>query len=120
MPRMTSTRSCAFLGFLAVLLPLLAGGCVARTAVNVVTLPVKALAGLADIEGLLKQGREPRLAAEVYQYVHLVKLENGRLEVRLEGQARKELASELGTALSRLTGQRWLVGISSQPGTATP
>jgi DNA polymerase III subunit gamma/tau len=51
--------------------------------------------------------------------VHLVKLEEGRLEIRPSDQASPRLASELGQSLSRIMGQRWIVTVSGAPGQAT-
>ncbi len=83
------------------------------------TLPVQEVKSLADIEALLKAGGNMILAGEIYQYVHLVKLEPGILEIRPEEQARPQLASDLGKALKKITGERWIVSISGETGQPT-
>ncbi len=74
---------------------------------------------LADIEAVLQAGGYVRLAGEVYQYVHLVELAPGRLEIRPEQAARAELASELTRVLKDLTGERWVVSVSGKAGEPT-
>ena len=79
----------------------------------------RAVATLEDVVAILDDAREIILSTQVYQYVHLVKLEAGRLEIRIEPQANPKLAQELGAKLSTLTGQRWMVSVSGAPGAAT-
>jgi len=83
------------------------------------TVPAKALASLADVEALLQAHREARLASDVYQYVHLIKIQNGKLDIRVESEARKEFVGELRDALSRLTGTRWNVILGNEAGSPT-
>ena len=83
------------------------------TAVNV------QLRSIADVESLLSANGHVRLAGEVFQYVHLVKLEEGLLEIRPDENARRELYSELGKALRDITGARWTVTISNAQGQPT-
>lgn len=77
---------------------------------------VSALHSLEDVVALLEQGQELLLAGEVYQYVHLVKLTPGRLEINIEEAASPRLAQDLGQALSRLTEARWMVTVSGAQG----
>ncbi len=74
---------------------------------------------LEDVIEVLEAHREVLLASQVYQFVHLVKLEAGRLEIRPEPEASPRLAQDLGQALGRITGARWIVSISSAPGKPT-
>lgn len=74
---------------------------------------------LRELEQLLKQSGEVRLAGEVFQSVHLVRIEAGKLEIRPEPGARKELASELARVLKERTDEHWMVMISSEQGSAT-
>ncbi|MCK5284492.1 MAG: DNA polymerase III subunit gamma/tau [Alphaproteobacteria bacterium] len=78
---------------------------------------------LQDIITELEQAKAFVLAGQVFQYVHLVKLESlesgGRLEFRPEEQASKRLAQDLGKQLQILTGKRWMVSISSATGEPT-
>jgi DNA polymerase-3 subunit gamma/tau len=59
------------------------------------------------------------LASHVFQYVHLVRMEEGRLEIRLGEHAPAKLPQDLGAQLLRLTGRRWMPIISNQVGEAT-
>src|SRR5690606_29031680 len=66
-----------------------------------------------------EQGQEFLLASQVYQFVHLVKLQEGRLEFRPGEQAPLKLAQDLGAKLSALAGQRWIVSVSGAQGQPT-
>ncbi len=79
----------------------------------------QAVRSLDDIIAILEEAKEIMLASHVYQFVHLVKLEEGRLEIRPHDMAPPKLAQDLGTHLSRLTGRRWMVSISGLPGEPT-
>ncbi len=79
----------------------------------------KALNTLEDIVALLEEGQEILLAGYVYQHVHLIKLEQGRLEINLEPEAPPKLAQDLGQRLSTLSGQRWIVSVSGARGQST-
>ena len=81
--------------------------------------PVTSIKTLEDVVSVLETQNEVLLASQVYQYVHLVKLEQGRLEIRPEEEAPANLAQNLGQALSRIAGQRWIVSVSSAPGAVT-
>ncbi len=74
---------------------------------------------LEDIEAVLQAHKQIRLASEVFQYIHLVKMEPGKLEFKPHDMARPELASELGRALGEVTGERWIVSVSGQQGQPT-
>ncbi len=74
---------------------------------------------LADLDQALRAQGHVRLASEVYQYVHLVTLEQGRLEIRPEPEARPGLAADIGRALQEITGARWFVTVSGKPGAPT-
>ena len=81
--------------------------------------PVTSIKTLEDVVSVLEQQNEVLLASQVFQYVHLVKLEQGRLEIHPEEEAPPNLAQNLGQALSRITDNRWIVSVSSAPGAAT-
>jgi len=81
--------------------------------------PVTQIRSLEDVVVLLEQHDEVLLASNVYQYAHLVKLEEGLIEIRPEEQAPQRLTQDLGSVLKRITGTRWMVTISSAPGQAT-
>lgn len=74
---------------------------------------------LADVEYILNKSGRIRLAGEVFQAVHLVHLEPGRLDIRLEPGARKEIYNELSKSLNELTGNHWLVSPSDKDGSLT-
>lgn len=80
---------------------------------------VQDIKSLADIEEMLRVAGNVILAGEVYQYVHLVKLEPGKLEIRPEPAARPELAQELRRALKDITQEQWMVSISNAEGQPT-
>ena len=67
----------------------------------------------------LEEHREVLLASQVYQYVHLVKLEKGLIEIRPEPEASPKMAQDLGAALSRILETRWIVSVSGAPGAPT-
>ncbi len=82
---------------------------------------------LEDIIALLETNREARIAGELYQYAHLVKLEQktegenpiGHLEFRLKPEASPKLSQNLGKTLQEITGRRWLISLSEKPGQPT-
>lgn len=83
----------------------------------------RALSTLEDIVALLQEYNEFLLASQIFQYAHLVKLESmtegGRLELRPDEHAPPKMAQDLGARLGSITGQRWVVSISSQAGLPT-
>jgi DNA polymerase-3 subunit gamma/tau len=48
--------------------------------------------------------------------VRLVRFEDGRLEIGLEGSAPKTFTGELSKKLAEWTGRRWMVIVSAEPG----
>lgn len=74
---------------------------------------------LQDIIARLEAVKELILASQVAQYVHLVKLEPNRLEFRPAAQAPQRLSQDLGQKLTALTGDRFVVSISSAQGEPT-
>lgn len=83
------------------------------------TQPVQAINSLQDIVCLLEADREMILASQLFHYVHPVKLEDGRLEMRVEPQAHPNLAQDLRKYLIARTGTQWFVTISGAPGEQT-
>jgi len=85
--------------------------------------PVTSIQTLEDIVRALDTHDEVLLSSQVYQYVHLVKLESlsagGRLEIRPESEAPPNLAQNLGQALSRIFNERWMVSVSGASGQPT-
>src|SRR5690606_34251425 len=68
---------------------------------------------------VLEQAGYIALASQVYLCVHLVKLEEGRLEFRAAHDAPQTLAQDLTKALKDATGKRWMVTLSSSVGAPT-
>ncbi len=68
---------------------------------------------------VLRDGKEGILANQVCKDAHLVRFEPGAIEFRPGARAPSNLAGRLGDTLSRLTGRRWMVTVSSEPGEAS-
>jgi len=81
--------------------------------------PVIAIKTLADVVAVLEQDDEILLASNVFHYVHLVKLGDQLLDIRPEEHAPPKLTQDLGQALTRITGNRWIVSVSGAPGQLT-
>jgi DNA polymerase-3 subunit gamma/tau len=81
--------------------------------------PLISTASLQDIVASLERTGAMLLSSQVYLYVHLVKLEEGRLEFRPAADAPPKLAQELTQGLKALTGNRWFVSVSDAPGQPT-
>ncbi|MCC8931889.1 DNA polymerase III subunit gamma/tau [Rhizobium sp. 'Codium 1'] len=74
---------------------------------------------LDDIADLCTKNRAPVLRAQLRQFVHLVKIEPGRLEIRLEAQCPPAIVNELKMKLSEWTGINWWVTLSNEAGAPT-
>lgn len=81
--------------------------------------PVRAIKTLEDVAAVLEEADEILLSSNVYHYAHLVKLEEGLLEIRTEEEAPPKFTQDLGAALKRITGTHWMVVVSSAPGQPT-
>src|SRR3546814_3562437 len=66
-----------------------------------------------------KDMRESLLAAEMFNEVHPVSFEPGRIEIRLAESARHDLPGRLTERQKAWTGQRWVVTLSKLPGEPT-
>ena len=62
---------------------------------------------------------DPMLASELKSFAHLVSLSPGRLEIRLEPQASRDLSGRLTKLLCERTEHRWVVSLSSTQGDPT-
>ena len=78
--------------------------------------PVKSL---QDIVDLCSKNRDPRLKALVRNFVRLVKLEPGRLDIRMTDGGPGTLPGELGVKLKEWTGIHWIVSLSKDEGEPT-
>ncbi|MBS0550602.1 MAG: DNA polymerase III subunit gamma/tau, partial [Proteobacteria bacterium] len=72
-----------------------------------------------EVVALFETRREPRLFHHLMHHAHEVRCEPGIVELRLEAQAPRDLAANVGALLSQWTGRRWLVSVSSAPGKPT-
>ncbi len=80
------------------------------------TVPVRSV---ADIAELCARNRDIRLKTLVRNYLRLVKLEPGRLEVNLPEDAPKTLVADLQRRLEEWTNIRWMVIVSRDAGQPT-
>ena len=74
---------------------------------------------LQDITDLCSKHRAIKLRAEIRNFVHLVRIEPGRLEVSLEDGSQRTLLNEIGSKLKEWTGESWFVSLSHEPGEPT-
>ncbi|HEY8190281.1 MAG TPA: hypothetical protein VIF12_06310, partial [Micavibrio sp.] len=72
-----------------------------------------------DLVYLLERHREMLWADQVRQFVRLVKIQPGLLDMQLDAGAHPKLSPEIKRLLSTLTGQSWMVSISNTPGAPT-
>ena len=99
-----------------------AGGAGAQAAPDLAGQPDTARLRLPDFEAvvaLVREKKEALLDQQLRDHVHLVHFEQGRIELRLDELASTNLPSELGAILGGLTGERWVVSISSEAGAET-
>jgi DNA polymerase-3 subunit gamma/tau len=78
--------------------------------------PVKSL---EDIAALADANRDKLFKVSLKQYVRLVRIEPGRLDVNLTGDAPKTLLGDLKGRLESWTGRRWMVALSREEGRPT-
>jgi DNA polymerase-3 subunit gamma/tau len=81
--------------------------------------PSVSVASLADIAALADQNRDMAFKVLVRRCVRLVRLEPGRLEVNLTGDAPKTLLGDLSAKLKAWTGRNWMVSLSREEGAPT-
>ncbi|MCX7306162.1 MAG: DNA polymerase III subunit gamma/tau [Hyphomicrobiales bacterium] len=78
--------------------------------------PVKSL---DDIAALADANRDKLFKISLKQYVRLVRIEPGRLDVSLTGDAPKTLLGDLTIRLKNWTGRQWIVSLSREEGGQT-
>ena len=88
-------------------------------AARVSAAPARALASFADLVALAGEKRDLAIKSALERDVRLVRFEDSRLEIGLEGSAPKSLTGELSKKLSDWTGRRWMVIVSAEPGQPT-
>ncbi|HXP30480.1 MAG TPA: DNA polymerase III subunit gamma/tau [Stellaceae bacterium] len=72
-----------------------------------------------EIIALFDEHREALLRTHLYANVHLVQFEPGRIELRPNEAAPRDLTNRLGQLLTQWTGRRWVVTVSSEAGQPT-
>jgi DNA polymerase III subunit gamma/tau len=78
-----------------------------------------AFARFADLIAFVGEQRDLQLKTALERDVRLVRFEDGKLEIALEPSAAKTLIGDLGRRLTALTGRRWMVAVSTEPGEPT-
>ena len=73
----------------------------------------------ADLIAFAGERRDLNLKMALERDVRLVRFEDGKLEIALEPSAAKTLIGDLGRRLTALTGRRWMVAVSAEPGEPT-
>ncbi|MBL9095678.1 MAG: DNA polymerase III subunit gamma/tau [Alphaproteobacteria bacterium] len=81
--------------------------------------PRASVADLRAVVALARDAREARLVHALENWVHLVKFERGRIEIRLNPKAPPGFPGELSDKLAKWTAERWVVSVSSAEGEAT-
>ena len=81
--------------------------------------PLVHVRSLKDIADLCGVNRDAKLKAQLRNFVHLVRMEPGRLEIALGADAPRALVNDLSTRLKEWTGINWLVILSREEGAAT-
>jgi DNA polymerase-3 subunit gamma/tau len=77
------------------------------------------LRSLEDVLALADKHRDIQIKHALKNFVRLVKLEEGKLEISMDPGAPANLAGTLGAKLSQWAGRRWLVIVSREKGGAT-
>lgn len=77
------------------------------------------LARFEDVVALADARRDILMKAALERDVHLVRFEEGRIELRLAPGGRPSLANDLSAALTSWTGRRWVVTLSQEEGAPT-
>ncbi len=77
------------------------------------------LARFEDVVALADAKRDILLKTSLEREVHLVRFEEGRIEMRLAQGGRASLAGDLSAALTAWTGRRWIVALSQEEGAPT-
>jgi DNA polymerase-3 subunit gamma/tau len=81
--------------------------------------PKVAVRSLMDITDLCTKNRDAKMKALVRNFVRLVKIESGRLDMRMTEGAPGTLPGELGVKLKEWTGIHWIVSLSKEAGEPT-
>ncbi len=79
----------------------------------------KNLTNLRDVIRAFEQNDKMVLATHVAMHVHLVKMSEGALEIRLAENHPEGLANQMSQVLKSITGNRWVVTLSNAQGALT-
>ncbi len=71
------------------------------------------LPDFAAVVALVREKKEVVLGANLTDNVHLVRFEQGQIELRLAERAPAKLPNELGALLKEWTGRPWLISVSN-------
>jgi DNA polymerase-3 subunit gamma/tau len=77
------------------------------------------LASLEDVATLASDKRDLKIKHAVENYLRLVRIQEGRLEIALAANAPHGITQELSGKLTEWTGKRWFVALSDQKGGPT-
>jgi DNA polymerase-3 subunit gamma/tau len=77
------------------------------------------LANFRDVLALAAAEREALLHGHLLHSVHLVRFAPGVIELRPERDAPRDLAQKLAALLLKVTGTRWTIVVSAEPGQPT-
>jgi DNA polymerase III subunit gamma/tau len=81
--------------------------------------PTARLGRFEDLIALADANRDILLRTALERDVHLVRFEEGRIELRLAPGGRPTLATDVAAAIERWTGRRWVVMLSKEEGAPT-
>jgi DNA polymerase-3 subunit gamma/tau len=81
--------------------------------------PVLAVGRFEDLIALATSKRDIGVKLALERDVRLVRCEDGRLEIKLEGSAAKTLVNDLARKFSQWTNRRWMVVVSAEEGAPT-
>jgi DNA polymerase-3 subunit gamma/tau len=77
------------------------------------------LASLEDVAALAAEKRDLKIKHAVENYLRLVRIQEGRLEIALAANAPHGITQELSGKLTEWTAKRWFVALSDQKGGPT-
>ncbi len=77
------------------------------------------LASLEDVAALAAERRDLKIKHAVENYLRLVRIQEGRLEIALAANAPHGITTELSGKLTEWMGKRWFVALSDQKGGPT-
>ncbi len=81
--------------------------------------PTPSPESFADVLALFEEQREVGIRVQLFNNVHLVQFEKGRIEFRPTEHAQRDLANKTASMLTQWTGERWVVSISQEAGDPT-